>query len=140
MTTRRNALQEWQGCPELLQSERNPEPRAIFARGTCDHFTPILTRVPRLLVVVQLEFFSIFNHLQSVISKGVSESRVFGSPFAPAFGVNGQISGRVALRDLVFTCQNKRSLDPIRALCPFTRKNGAQMGTRLRALMDGISG
>ena len=35
---------------------------------------------------------------------------------------------------------NKRSLAPIRALCPFTRKNGAQMGTRLRALIDGISG
>jgi hypothetical protein len=33
---------------------------------------------------------------------GVSESRVF-------------ISGRVSLRDIVFTCQNKRSLDPIRA-------------------------
>src|SRR6478609_6485810 len=61
MTTRRNALQQWQGCPELLQSERDPEPRAIFARGTCDHFTPIPTRVPRLLVVVQFEFFSIFK-------------------------------------------------------------------------------
>src|SRR5690242_9618182 len=48
--------------------------------------------------------FSVFStHLQIVISKGVSEPRVF-------------ISGRVALRDLVFTCQNKRSLAPIRAL------------------------
>jgi hypothetical protein len=44
--------------------------------------------------------FSHFNYF--VIPKGVSEPRVFGSPFAPAFGVNGQISGRVALRDLVF--------------------------------------
>jgi hypothetical protein len=45
---------------------------------------------------------------------GVSESRVF-------------ISGRVSLRDIVFTCQNKRFLDPIRA---------AEDG----ALIDGISG
>jgi hypothetical protein len=38
-------------------------------------------------------------------SKGVSEPRVFRAPFTPAFGVNGQISGRVALRDLVFAYQ-----------------------------------
>jgi hypothetical protein len=36
-------------------------------------------------------------------SKGVSEPRVFRAPFTPAFGENGQISGRAALRDLVFT-------------------------------------
>ena len=39
------------------------------------------------------------NRLQTVISKGVSESRAF-------------ISGRVALRDLLFSCQNTRSLAP----------------------------
>ena len=40
--------------------------------------------------VVQFEIFPFYsNHLRSVISKGVSESRVF-------------ISGRVALRDLLF--------------------------------------
>jgi hypothetical protein len=52
---------------------------------------------PRILVlvVVQFEFFRYSNHLQIVISKGVSEPRVF-------------ISGRVALRDLVFACQKQK--------------------------------
>jgi len=45
--------------------------------------------------MVQFEFFRLSNHLKSVISKGVSESRVF-------------ISGRVALRDLVFICQKQK--------------------------------
>jgi len=53
------------------------------------------------LVVAILSFYS--NHLRNVISKGVSEPRVFRAPFTPAFGENGQISGRVALRDLLFT-------------------------------------
>jgi hypothetical protein len=38
--------------------------------------------------------------LVDVLSMGVSEP-AFRAPFAPAFGVNGQISGRAALRDLV---------------------------------------
>jgi hypothetical protein len=44
----------------------------------------------RKLTVVQFDFVLIQNHLRNVISKGVSESRVL-------------FSGRVALRDLVFT-------------------------------------
>ena len=36
-----------------------------------------------------------------VIPNSVSEARVFGFPFTPAFGVNGQ-SARVGVRDLLF--------------------------------------
>jgi hypothetical protein len=61
-----------------------------------------------------LNFSAYLNHLQIVISKGVSEARAF-------------ISGRVALRDLVFTCQNKRSLAPIRAL-KMARPHGRDLG------------
>jgi hypothetical protein len=51
-----------------------------------------------------LNSFVYSNHLQTVISKGVKRARVF-------------VSGRVALRDLVFYgVKNKRSLDPIRSL------------------------
>ena len=45
-------------------------------------------------------YFCTFNYV--VIPKGVSEPSVFGFPFTLDFGVNGQISGRVALRDLAF--------------------------------------
>jgi hypothetical protein len=73
-----------------------------------------------------LKFSAYLNHPQIVISKGVSEARV-QAPFPHAFGENGQISGRVALRDLVFTCQNKRSLAPIRAL-KTARPHGRDLG------------
>jgi hypothetical protein len=46
-----------------------------------------------------LIFFVYSNHLQNVISKGVSEPRVL-------------ISGRVALRDLVFTLLRRKVLRP----------------------------
>ena len=62
--------------------------------------------------MVSLNFSVYSNHLQSVISKGVSEPRVFRAPFTPAFGVNGQISGRVALRDLVFYLPKQKVLRP----------------------------
>jgi len=68
--------------------------------------------------MAKFEFFRYSNHLQNVISKGVSEPRVF-------------ISGRVALGDLVFTCQNKRSLAPIPT--PIAQKRHA-WGPRIRAL------
>jgi len=58
--------------------------------------------------------FRVFKSFQNVISKGVSEPRVF-------------ISGRAALRDLVFTCQTKGP-SPL-----FGR-------WRRRALIDGSSG
>src|SRR6478609_3944174 len=54
-------------------------------------------------VVVQFEsFFASFTSFTDRHLEGRKRARVLGSPFAPAFGVNGQISGRVALRDLMF--------------------------------------
>ena len=41
------------------------------------------------------------SFLNFVILTGVKRTRDFGSPFTPAFGVNGQ-SGRVARKDLAF--------------------------------------
>src|SRR6478735_8383505 len=105
MTTRRNALQEWQGCPELLQSERDPERRAIFARGTCAHFTPILTRVPRLLVVVQFEFFSIFKPFTERHLEGRKRVPRFRVPIRARFWREWADQRASSLRDLVFTCQ-----------------------------------
>jgi hypothetical protein len=52
------------------------------------------------------------NHLQSVI-KGVSEPRVF-------------ISGRVALRDLVFTCQKQKVPHPYSGALPIHAKGGRE--------------
>jgi len=64
--------------------------------------------------MVQFEFFRfIQNHLRSVISKGVSEPRVF-------------ISGRVALRDLLFILPKHKVPRPYSH--PKTRNTGAILG------------
>src|SRR6185437_10652390 len=108
--------------PPALELSSRSSSHLLYSKGDEDRKGSWLSRQ-----WVQFEFFVYSNHLQSVISKGVSESRVFRSPFTPAFGENGQISGRVALRDLVFTCQNKRSLAPIRAL-KTARPHGRDLG------------
>jgi len=67
--------------------------------------------------MVQFGLFPVDSqHSQSVISKGVSEPRVFRAPFTPAVGENGQISRRVALRDLLFTLPKHKVPRPYSAL------------------------
>ena len=76
--------------------------------------------------------FSFYSNSRSVISKGVSESRVFRVPFTPAFGENGQISGRVALRDLLFTLPKHKVPRPYSGALPIyaqkRRANGSPTG------------
>jgi len=63
--------------------------------------------------VVQFEFFRLFNLLQIVISKGVSEPRAF-------------ISGRVALRDLLFTALKQKVPRPYSGALPIYAQKAAR--------------
>ena len=74
----------------------------------------ILIRKSEVVVSLSLSMLHSVPIL-TVISKGVNEPAFFRAPFTPAFGENGQISGRVASRDLN-VLENTRSLAPIRAL------------------------
>jgi hypothetical protein len=69
---------------------------------------------PRSRAGVQFEFTAVAKARQAMIfagnhflprhPEGHERARVSRAPFTPAFGENGQISGQVALKDLVFVC------------------------------------
>jgi len=63
-------------------------------------------------VVVPFEFSVYSNYFTERHLEGRKRARVLRAPFTPAFGENGQISGRVALRDLVFTLLRRKVLPP----------------------------
>jgi hypothetical protein len=72
-----------------------------------------------------LNFSTCSNHLRNVISKGVNEPRVF-------------ISGRVALKDLVFTCQKQKVPHPYSGALPIHAKGGREWEPECAPSLTGV--